>query len=819
VTSSEDRSARIWDSVTGTLLTVLDGARFLCFSPPGDRIVIESSKGNVQVLDAATRSLMKELKVSRGLQGASFSPDGNLILTRGERIEVWDASSGAPISAFESTMEWLNGEFSPDSKHVVTASREGSRVWDVRTGQQIRELERTAISRAMFSPDGQQIVTASMDNTEAKVWNAPSGSLIDALKGPPGFSRPVSFSPDGSRIAAVYSNGTGWLWDLRPRYESTILRGHTDRINFVAISPDGERIATASNDHTVRIWDLHTGNSLFVLKKHQDVVRSVAFSPDGTRIATASEDNTARVWDSSTGSEIAILEGHQDKVISVSFSPDGQRILTASWDGTARLWDAKTGTCIAVLKGHTNGLNSAAFSPDGKRIVTASADGTARVWSSSGDLLAVLTGHTREIWHAEFSPDARQILTASADLSASVWDARYKPQFVLKLDGLTGWSSGVSAEFSPDGKRILTGGMRMNQLHVWDAENGDLLTTVTSPNRDDVLGSPRFSADGKTVVALDHGHFRLWDAKTATEVGSAAYSEYRFHGVQFSSNGLLMIGLAGRDVVILPVDRKEDIATYSSVAAFRRLTSNERAEHFLDDETTTPNSDHADPRATECDRLAAHPLDPQKVATGVNFNLITDEAVEACRKALATQPTEPRLMFQLGRALLKKGELNEAYALYGRAAEHGYAAAHSGLAIAYEKGKGDLHADAQAAIRHYQAAWDAGMTAVSVNLATIYWNGELVPRNRDQAFDWLRKGANAGFAGAHNELASRYERGDGVDSDLTLALYHYIVATQLFERARDEDSAQTARYRRAALARNMPVAEVVKINRQIAISH
>ena len=54
---------------------------------------------------------------------------------------------------------------------------------------------------------------------------------------------------------------------------------------------------------------------------------------------------------------------------------------------------------------------------------------------------------------------------------------------------------------------------------------------------------------------------------------------------------------------------------------------------------------------TECDRLAAHPNDPEKVTEGVSQDAMDKPAaIEACRAAVAVDPDNPRLNYQLARA-------------------------------------------------------------------------------------------------------------------------------------------------------------------------
>lgn len=64
---------------------------------------------------------------------------------------------------------------------------------------------------------------------------------------------------------------------------------------------------------------------------------------------------------------------------------------------------------------------------------------------------------------------------------------------------------------------------------------------------------------------------------------------------------------------------------------------------------------------TECDRLAAHPSDPDRITAGVPESKVdTTAAIPACQAAVAADPTNGRLNYQLARALGYAGRGKEA---------------------------------------------------------------------------------------------------------------------------------------------------------------
>ena len=76
---------------------------------------------------------------------------------------------------------------------------------------------------------------------------------------------------------------------------------------------------------------------------------------------------------------------------------------------------------------------------------------------------------------------------------------------------------------------------------------------------------------------------------------------------------------------------------------------------------------------TECDRLAGHPDDPHKVVPGLGTRAMDlSAAIQACRTDLAKDPQNPRLQYQLARALTYNGRVTEALPIIEQSAAAGY---------------------------------------------------------------------------------------------------------------------------------------------------
>jgi hypothetical protein len=240
--------------------------------------------------------------------------------------------------------------------------------------------------------------------------------------------------------------------------------------------------------------------------------------------------------------------------------------------------------------------------------------------------------------------------------------------------------------------------------------------------------------------------------------------------------------------------------------------------------------------AEECDALVAGftamatsikpPLNP-------SGGFGSDDAIDVCWAAVARQPRDQHLLFQLARAFAAAKQGHEAAFFYRKAADLGSVAENNGggtqlfrkateaglqtvkdLALAYGMGRSVSQNDVEAA-RFYRKAADAGDIRATAALGSMYSEGRGVEQNDAEAFLLLRKAADAGIIEATFNLALLYEDGRGVARDEAEASRLYRKAAEagdidsmynlarMYEGGRGvaQDNAKAARlYRKAAEA-------------------
>ena len=292
---------------------------------------------------APIATLMGAMK--SGYYWISFSPDGTLLASGGDRLRLWDVKSGELVDTF-SDYGWV---YSVD-----------------------------------FSPDGSLLASAGGQEDAIRLWDVKSGELVDTLYGHDGGIYPVDFSPDGTLLASggkkdFWTN----LWDVKSGalaatfYHDAKIKG---TVLSVAFSPDGSLLASAGITGEIELWEVSSGEYLASFDgRHEEGIHLLDFSPDGRLLASGDRrDSVIILWNVATRKSIATLEGKGP----VSFSPDGRLLATGHVDGNIRIWGVSTHQPVIKLPALRN-ICTVSFSPDGHLLASGGVGGPINLWDVS----------------------------------------------------------------------------------------------------------------------------------------------------------------------------------------------------------------------------------------------------------------------------------------------------------------------------------------------------------------------------------------------------------------------------------------------------
>ncbi|OHV60457.1 peptidase C14 caspase catalytic subunit p20 [Mesorhizobium sp. LCM 4577] len=184
-----------------------------------------------------------------------------------------------------------------------------------------------------------------------------------------------------------------------------------------------------------------------------------------------------------------------------------------------------------------------------------------------------------------------------------------------------------------------------------------------------------------------------------------------------------------------------------------------------DNTSSKPATMKLSPSVDPCDTQAGEPLDLQGVVPGLLPNEIGAGAVEACRTAVKAYPDVARFHYELGRALLAAGKVDEAKKAIQDAADKGHVRAVFELGYIASSGIGTA-VDPKKANGFYAKASDKGDPYGMTAWGRALFNGLGVERDTGKGLDLLLKAAAMGHTYAMNDLAAIFTEGrNGVPAD------------------------------------------------------
>jgi RNA polymerase sigma factor (sigma-70 family) len=247
----------------------------------------------------------------------------------GDEIEVFDASelkSTRKLAKLAAPKELTHFAFSRDGKHLAwSENSESFTIENVKTGKQLSFEADERQPGLAFSPDGKWLAAGAW--SRIGLWEVATGEKIRDFEtdtGEQGGLTPV-FSPDGKILAVGNRNSNPRLFEAATGNLLHVLdKKQTQGIRF---NPAGTILATANVDGSVSLWDVATGKLLKEEQTAGEELYRVEWSPKGDLLVTSGRNAKIIVWDAKELKPLRELET-PEWVICVRFSPDGSRLLT-----------------------------------------------------------------------------------------------------------------------------------------------------------------------------------------------------------------------------------------------------------------------------------------------------------------------------------------------------------------------------------------------------------------------------------------------------------------------------------------------------------
>ncbi|MCI0463352.1 MAG: caspase family protein [Gemmataceae bacterium] len=467
------------------------------FTPDGKRIITTSTDKTARLWDAATGECLWtfRLPVGRGsegaIYGAAISPDGKWLVVggmpfgggvHGTLIHVISLQTGQVARVIRDHKDVSRAfAFSPgQGTYLATGGDDRlAFVFDLTTGKPVRAfVHKDRVRQVAWHPNGRLLATATMEGT-AHIWDFAGGKPVADLPDNGSFFQSVAWSPDGNTLAVGARDSTLHLWTplgkpLKVHRDPELIQAqHKLQLSTIAFTPDGRSLVYAGVDSTGRagVIDPSTGKRRVIFPHHDNTVRHGSVSPDGKlAITTGGDRQETFIWKVADGEVVQKLVGVGQSVWAVGWSRDGR---TIAWGNTNR----DSGINAAPLEG-TFRLDRLELGGAPTEPFLRAAHQVASGWSLQQlDFFRVAIKRQGQLVHTFTSPVKQDriysysILTNDRALigaSAGLWLIDMKTNRVLRrLKGHSG--SVLTISPSPDGRLVLTGGEDQT-LCLWDVE-------------------------------------------------------------------------------------------------------------------------------------------------------------------------------------------------------------------------------------------------------------------------------------------------------------------------------------------------------------
>ena len=381
-TSSNDKTARIWDVATGE--TPPDARR-----SHRDRLPVrllarriaapdrEPGYDSARLWDVATGA---ELRRFAGHTAVGLLGGVHRRMARTRSRPARTARSASGTSRRRSSATRSRGptsfmyalDYSPDGKLLFAGNADGtSQLWDVAT--------QTGHPRAVRRRPGERGGVLTRRPLRADRGGGASGGAVGRVdRGARRCARGLRW-PGGGRLLARWPRS----WSPRPARPHRGLGRRHQEAHHEPSNPTQFSAATISPDGTLppdlpgyrrRAERRRSGTSprarSCASSSSPIGILDATFAPDGQdRPRHGPGQRRPAVGRGDTAKLVREFRGHTNIMWRGTFSPDGRYVFTTSQDKSARMWDVKTGEQVRYFPGHAlSAVAGIAVSPDGRQV-------------------------------------------------------------------------------------------------------------------------------------------------------------------------------------------------------------------------------------------------------------------------------------------------------------------------------------------------------------------------------------------------------------------------------------------------------------------
>jgi WD40 repeat protein len=476
----------------------------------------------------------------------ALSPDGRLAAVSAmfSRVEIFDLITGKRLRELGIGDEIPLGmrvEFTPDGAHLVTAGFKLNRVrvWDVATGQELRNFAATGMKRIHSLAVGPEGRVAVGGDGRVELWDYRNGQAGASFQTPLGLpALRIAFDRSGKVLA--YATPGGHLGVRREAQGGLVKTGKVEgsEPTALAVSPSGAQVALGQSSGTVRLLDAADLTPVKAFRHGASAsIAGLGFSPQGHRLVVLDESGTLQELATADAARLGENRGTQvGTARGLSIAADGR---VAAVLGSRR---------FALLSSREGGL------PAGLSRTPPGDPPRPRPTVTLGiPMVQALPAPADRVVSVAIGKEGRTVVLGHYPPAVSLWRYSDRPKPVWTRSWLasippapTGGRA-VRLALSPDEQAVYAHGPT-DQLRRYRAANGFPLAMMPTQARG--LGSLLVTPEPTTLITTTGGEEVLLWAPSGLSKGKLQAMD-RPYWAGISADGKLFVEIGSMDDILV----------------------------------------------------------------------------------------------------------------------------------------------------------------------------------------------------------------------------------------------------------------------------